>query len=135
MERATAAGRASGGSTGGERESDPGATLARLVRFYHIDPQRVLETPIYLLDVLVTYLPPLEAYEQRQQVTSASAPHLKSHAYRDLLWALDSAAAPLYPPPEPPERITHETDTVDPVAAANWFREHLGANVVKAESA
>jgi hypothetical protein len=121
---------ASGGSAGGGRESDPGATLARLVRFYHIDPQNVLTTPQFLLAVLCDYLPPLEAYEQRAAITSATAPHLKSHAYRDLLWDLNALAAPLSPP-EPPERETYEhAAEPDPVAAAEWFRA-MGANVVK----
>jgi hypothetical protein len=80
--------------------------------------------------VLCDYLPPLEAYEQRAAITSATAPHYKSYAYQELMWDLWNIAAPLYPPPEPPERETYEHADEDPAAAAEWFRA-MGANVVK----
>jgi hypothetical protein len=82
--------------------------------------------------VLCDYLPPLEAYEQRAAITAATAPHFKSHAYRDLVWDLNAMAAPLFPPPEPPERETYEHAEPDPAAAAAWFKA-MGARVVKAD--
>ena len=132
--RAGGQGPAGGGSDGG-RESDPGATLARLVRFYGIDPQVVLSTPQYLLAVLCDYLPPLEAYEQQAAVQASVAPHLRQSDYGEYLWDLRDTAAPLYPPPEPPEREAYEHPAEpNPAAAAEWFRA-IGARVVNADGA
>lgn len=78
-------------------------------------------------------MPPLEAYEQQAAVQASVAPHLRQSDYGDLLWDLRDMAAPLYPPPEPPER-TIEHLANDPDKAAEWFREQ-GFKVVKAEAA
>jgi hypothetical protein len=57
------------------------------------------------------------------------APHLERWAYGELLWDLRDAAAPLFPPPEPPTREVYEHPDPDPVKAAEWFRS-IGARVV-----
>jgi hypothetical protein len=79
--------------------------------------------------VLCDYMPPLEAYEQQAAVQAAAAPHWRQSDYGDLLWDLREMAAPLYPPPEPPERETYDHPEPNPVTTAEWFRS-IGARVV-----
>ena len=119
-------GQRTGGIQGGP-SSDPGATLARLCRFYPgIGPEGFLTMPLYQLAILTEHLPALEASEMRAAMTAASAPHMKDGNRRTLYRQLDSLARPLEPreEPQPIEKIAH-----DPEAAAAWFAD-MGVKVV-----
>lgn len=77
-------------------------------------------------------MPSIEAYEQQAAVQAAVAPHLRRSDYGDLMWDLRDMAAPLYPPPEPPEHDYEHSAEPDPQRAAEWFRS-IGARVVSAD--
>lgn len=83
--------------------------------------------PAYLLRPLCDYLPALEAADLRRAVTAATAPHVKQHDYRSLLWTLDAQMRPLYPPPPDEPAIEHVEEDRDKAAA--WFAEQ-GVKVV-----
>lgn len=87
-----------------------------------------MTTPLWLLEVMIKYLPALEADAQRSAVVAATAPHYKRDSYRSLLGTLDRAARALDPPRVPVEPMEKIAD--DPEAAAEWF-EAQGLRVVR----
>jgi hypothetical protein len=86
--------------------------------------------PAYQLDILIRYMHPLEAHEQRNAITAATAPHSKPFARSTLMRSLDKLAAQLDPPPPPaPPR---EYVEINREKAAEWFASQ-GVNVVAKE--
>jgi hypothetical protein len=83
--------------------------------------------PAYQLEVLIRYLPPLEASELRDAITATIAPHTKPYAYSTLMRSLRRLADELLPPPPPePPRVHQE---VDREKARAWF-EQQGVKIV-----
>lgn len=65
-----------------------------------------MQTPNYLLEVLIGYLPALEAERQQQLNIAAMLPHLDDDDRKDFLRGLTAAAAPLEPILPLPENVT-----------------------------
>jgi hypothetical protein len=86
--------------------------------------------PAYQLEVLIQYLPSLEASELRDQITATVAPHTKPYAFRTLMRSLSRLAAKIEspPPPEPPRAYVE----LDREKARAWF-EQQGVRVVRRE--
>lgn len=98
--------------------------IARLVRFYGLPPQTLLETPLWLLDVLIEQQDRLQAEEQRMAATMALLPYVKQHERMRILKRLEKAA-----------RHTEEKESVqviedNPDKARAYFAA-LGAKVVQ----
>jgi hypothetical protein len=98
------------------------------VRFYEIDPERVLQLPRYLLRHLTLNLPALEAAEQHKSITAGLAPYIPDHARRNLLYALEKKSARLQPVLPPVEVIEY-----NPQKAKEYF-ESIGVKVQRAAS-
>lgn len=86
--------------------------------------------PAYQLDILIRYLPALEAHELRDLITATTAPHIKPYAYSTLVRSLARMEAALDPPPPPEPPRTYVE--IDRAKAAEWFREQ-GVHVVRKE--
>jgi hypothetical protein len=111
------------GATGGPI-LDAETVLAKLVAFYKLDPQRVLELPQYLIGILMSKQAALEAELLREQVTAAIAPHLEDDDRRELMEGLADAVEPIQPRrPDPVMPTVH-----DPEKAREWFAS-IGAKV------
>ena len=78
--------------------------LARIVRFYHVDPLRL---PVWLLDVLQRSLSPLQAEEMLQSATIARSAKAKQTDFAKFVRRLERMAEP-DTPPEPPPLIRPE---------------------------
>ena len=89
--------------------------------------------PIYQLEPLIQYLPALDASEQRQAITAATAPHTKRSDYQRLMRSLGRIAGALDPPPipDPP----HEHREIDREKARAWFEQQGVRVVAKADTA
>ncbi len=87
-----------------------------MVHFYHLDPERILTLPVYLLDILVEYLPALDAYAQQNDMVVALAPHMEVDDRKRILDRLEDQASVLQPEPAP-----IEVETYDPDAARAYF--------------
>jgi hypothetical protein len=95
------------------------------VRVFHLDPERVLEIPKYLLRPLLEHLTALQAEEQQMQITASLTPHLRAEDRRSLMRALEKSAAPLHPTP-PREAV--EFIEYNPQKAKDYF-ESIGVKV------
>jgi len=100
--------------------------LARLVRFYGIDPERFLALPQYIVAILISELPAVEAADLRTAIQAALSPHLEEDDRRSLLRSVDALVETLYwqQPPTRPTFIEY-----DPAKAAAWFAA-MGAQVI-----
>ncbi len=85
--------------------------------------------PLYLLEPLMRYLPAIQASEQRQAITAATAPHTKRSDYGSLMRQLGRIAGALDPPPPEPPR---EYAEIDRAKAAEWFMQQ-GVRIVPKE--
>ena len=72
--------------------------------------------PAYLLELLVEYLPALDAREMQSAAAVALLPHMADEDRTDLLEDLNAQAALLTPAPAEMPIIAH-----DPEAAARYF--------------
>lgn len=99
------------------------------MRWYGIDPLRVFALPAWIINILIRYLPAIEASEQESAITTTIAPHLKADALRGLLRQLRKTRDPLYPS-EPEQSETYEIVEQNPDLAAEWFAA-MGARVVE----
>ncbi len=93
------------------------------MRFYHVDPERVLQLPQYLVRILITNDIPLDAVEQQDRMLAAATPYLDDGERQRLvrqLAALARKLAPVAQAPAPAVLIVEE----DPAKAAAWFAEH-----------
>jgi hypothetical protein len=96
--------------------------VARLVRFYHLDPERLASMPEWLFQPLEDHLWAVRAEEMSQALAVALSPYS-----RDVLSAVQGEIErqhAAYLPEETIEIIEH-----DPAKAAEWF-ESIGAQVV-----
>jgi hypothetical protein len=109
-----------GGGSAGEPDNpiEAAPTLALIVRFYHIDPERILNLPRWVVQLLVEQMPAIEAIEAQAAITAASAPHLTDRAFGRLLRRLERQAQPFMSEPEKP---APEIIEVNPEKAAEWF--------------
>ncbi|MCC6192259.1 MAG: hypothetical protein IT318_24775 [Anaerolineales bacterium] len=99
-----------------------------MVRFYHLEPRGLLETPGWLLGVLWEHLPRLEARELHQAAIAALMPNLKPAEQRRQLRKLRTAAQPRMSADMPAD---DRPAVQDPAAARDWF-EAQGIKVVGA---
>ena len=72
--------------------------LARIVRFYHVDPLRL---PVWLLDVLQRSVSPLQAEEMLRSATVARSAQAKQKDFAKFTRSLQRMAEP-YTPETPP---------------------------------
>jgi hypothetical protein len=97
------------------------------VRFYGIDPLRVLQLPTYLVDILLRQMPRLDneeaALAKVDLIEAASFPHMERSGQRRVLRAIDRSLRAGRPRRPPVEVVEH-----DPQKAAEWFRA-IGAKV------
>lgn len=107
---------------------EPGGELiARLAYFYGIDPLRLTELPIWMLDTLATWLPRLHAEAQLRGAEVAMLPWMKQDRRGAMLrrWerlARRTASADKPTAPDPAERNAEK--------ARAWFAA-MGAKVVE----
>jgi hypothetical protein len=80
----------------------------------------VLTLPLYLLEILVEYLPALDAHSMQNDIVVALAPHMEADDRSSLMDRLDGISALLLP--EPPQVVIERHD---PEAAKAYF-ESLG---------
>jgi hypothetical protein len=82
------------GADGGQSYT-PRQTLARLVRFYGLTPQQIVETPRWALHILMDEMGGIAAGELHDAIVAAIAPHLRhDRDRRALLRDLADAARP-----------------------------------------
>jgi hypothetical protein len=97
------------------------------VRFYGIDPLRVLELPTYLVDILLRQMPHLDREEaalaKADLIEAASYPYMERAGQQRVMRALRRALGADRPPRPSVEVVEH-----DPQKAAEWFRA-IGAKV------
>lgn len=97
------------------------------MRFYGIDPLRVLELPTYLVGILLRQMPRLDREEaalaKADLIEAASYPHMKESDQRRRWRALERSLRAGRPRHPPVEVVEH-----DPQKAAEWFRS-IGAKV------
>lgn len=98
--------------------------IARLVRYYHIDPERVWLMPVELLTALIREMPRLKAEENLLGATISAMPWMPEHQRRSLL----SRWSRLARRPEPDAEDGPEIIEADPQRAREWFTS-IGARV------
>lgn len=101
-----------------------GLRLARLVRFYHLDPRVLASLPEWLFAPLEEHIATLRVEETQRALAVMLAPHSK-----DMQRILHAEAEEIYSRLAGP---AHEQGVVenDPEKAAEWFAS-IGAEVVQ----
>ena len=98
--------------------------IARLVRFYHIDPERIWQMPVEMLTALIREMPRLRAEENLLGATLAGIPWMEEHQRRQLLIRWSRLARR----PEPEAEADATVVEPDPQRASAWFAS-IGARV------
>ena len=86
----------------GPKSARPGVAelnLARIVRFYHVDPLRL---PVWFLDVLQRSISPLQAEEIVRGATMGRLAGAKQGDFERFIRRLNDMAEPYTPTPIPP---------------------------------
>lgn len=92
--------------------------LAELARFYHLDPERILSLPEWLVHVLMRHLPALRAREMLDATLVESLPHMEAAERRRRLRELERMSRM-----DIGEDIEATIIEHDPKRAAEWFRK------------
>jgi hypothetical protein len=98
--------------------------MARLVRQYGMDPERVFTLPRWMVAILLEYSAPLQAAEEEAAARAALMPALRDDDRADILDELRRLARRLEP--EMGKPVTQIIEQ-NPAAAAEWFAA-LGAH-------
>ncbi len=109
---------------GGSSTGLAGLRLARLVRFYHLDPRVLAVLPEWLFAPLDEHLATLRAEETQRALAVMIAPYSKSIQHK-LRWEAEEAYARLAGPGHDQAAVEQ-----DPDKAAEWFIA-IGAEVVQ----
>ncbi len=103
--------------------------MARLARFYGIDPERLLSMPLWVIKQLDEAVASIQAEESLRLMDIVQVPYMKSRQRRRYIRRLQRQANPFPAEPQPP----HEVAEKDPEKAAAYFRS-LGIHVIDGDS-